>query len=309
MSVTHDGPHLLRASAEDPAATRAMQRGHRAGRLVRLRPGVFLDHAVWETLDPAARHLTLARAVAPTLPLTTAFSHQTAALVHGWPLIVPPPDRVHVIDDHATTTAHRSGIVRHAGPLPGLSPHLFDGVRVTDVLATAVALVLCTTPSVAAVALDHAVRSATLTLPELLGALPPSPERGSRRAKTVCAALDPRHESVGESFTAVRLVELGIADVEPQHEFRHRDGRVSRVDFWLPRLGVVIEFDGRQKYRDPAMTGGADPADVLWQEKLREDRIRALPEVRAVVRVTWWHLVDPDRLRALFRSHGIVLGS
>ncbi|PYY50159.1 hypothetical protein [Curtobacterium sp. MCBD17_023] len=309
MHVTNDRPPLLRAAAGDPAATRALQRGHRAGRLVRLRPGVFLDRSVWESLDPAARHLALARAVAPALPLTTAFSHQTAALVHGWPLIAPPPERVHVIDDHAMTTAHRSGIVRHAGPLPGLTPHSFDGVRVADVLATAVAIVRCTTPSVAAVALDHAVRSATLTLPELLGALPRPPEHGSRRARTVGAALDPRHESVGESFTAVRLVELGDVDVEPQHEFRHPDGGMSRVDFWLPRLGVVIEFDGRQKYRDPSMTGGADPADVLWREKLREDRIRALPEVRAVVRVTWWHLVDPDRLRALFRSHGIVLGS
>jgi hypothetical protein len=285
-----------------------MHRAHRGGRLVRLLPGVFIATDEWEALTPAAQHLARARAVAPSLPLTSAFSHQTAALVHGWPLVTAPPLRVHVVDDTATAPAHRSGLMRHPGPFPALAAHLFDSVPVTDDLATARALVTSTPPEVAAVAVDHAVRTGAVAVPDLRAVLPLAPERWSHHAATVLAALDARHESVGESFTAVRLVQLGVTDIEPQRVLRHGDGRTSRVELWLPGLDVVVEFDGRQKYRDPAMTGGTDPAEILWQEKLREDRIRALPEVRAVVRVTWWHLVEPDRLRALFRAHGIVLG-
>ncbi|MFJ3035056.1 hypothetical protein ACIPC2_11660 [Curtobacterium pusillum] len=119
-------------------------------------------------------------------------------------------------------------------------------------------------------------------------------------------SLDPRHESVGESFTAIRLIEHGVRSIEPQHEFRTGD-RIDRVDFWLPDLGVVVEFDGKQKYVDPDMLGNRSPQDALWQEKLREDRVRSQPGVTTVIRVTWWHLLDSDRFRAVFRAHGVLL--
>ncbi|MDY1004863.1 hypothetical protein [Curtobacterium sp. CFBP9011] len=83
------------------------------------------------------------------------------------------------------------------------------------------------------------------------------------------------------------------------------DGTIRRVDFWISSLGVVLEFDGQQKYVDPTMLAGRDAAQVLWQEKIREDQLRALPEVRTVIRVTWWHLAEPERLRALLRQHGV----
>ncbi|WIB13087.1 hypothetical protein [Curtobacterium sp. MCPF17_052] len=112
---------------------------------------------------------------------------------------------------------------------------------------------------------------------------PLGPARGSARAQLVLSALDERHESPGESFTAIRLVEIGAPETIPQHEFVLPDGRRDRVDFWLPSRGVVVEFDGKQKYRDPTMIGTSDPAEVLWREKVREDRIRSRPEVRAVI--------------------------
>ncbi|PZE85066.1 hypothetical protein DEI91_06380 [Curtobacterium sp. MCBD17_032] len=251
----------------------------------------------------------LARAIIPELRASDVFSHMTAAVLYGWPMLGAAPDRVHVIDLDATSTTHREGLVRHAPQraVPLESTHRFCDIRVTSPMVTAVLVATTCVPSTAAVTIDHGVRSGTVDPAEFGRALPPPPARGSRRARLVAAALDARHESVGESYTAIRLVELGVGPLAPQHEFRLPDGSIRRVDFWIPSLGVVLEFDGRQKYVDPTMLAGRDGAQVLWQEKIREDQLRALPQVRTVIRVTWWHLADPERLRTLFRQHGITI--
>jgi hypothetical protein len=68
---------------------------------------------------------------------------------------------------------------------------------------------------------------------------------------------------------------LGLPAPVLQHTFFDDDGFVARVDFWFPDAGAVGEVDGRAKYVDPAMNKG-DPALVVYREKVREDRIRAL---------------------------------
>src|SRR5674476_401682 len=57
-------------------------------------------------------------------------------------------------------------------------------------------------------------------------------------------------------------------------EIRGRPADHGRVDFWWPGARVVGEFDGRVKY-GRANPSGRPPEDVLWDEKLREDRLRA----------------------------------
>ena len=66
---------------------------------------------------------------------------------------------------------------------------------------------------------------------------------------------------------------------------------MARVDGWYEEAAVAVEFDGFVKYVDPR--GGRTPAEVAWEEKRREDEIRAL-DVR-VVRVVQ---ADLPRLRA-----------
>jgi hypothetical protein len=298
-------PHLLRTDTPDRSTARAVQRRHQKGELVLVRGGVFMRRAEWEALDDPGRHLARARAAAPELGAGSAFSHVTAAVAHGWPIIGSIPERVHVTDHPRPRTVHRAGLVRHAGPVPELDAVRLDGVGVTAPIPTAVSLIQSVPLHVAAVAIDSALPSGAFRVEDVLAALPAAPRRGSARGRLVAAALDIRHESVGESLTAVRLVELDAPTVVPQHEFTAVGGRHDRVDFWLPDLGVVIEFDGKQKYLDPSMIGTADPGEVLWREKVREDRLRRQPDVRTVVRVTWWHLVELDRFRALLRAHGV----
>jgi hypothetical protein len=306
MNESTHRPHLFRATAQDPANARLLQRRHVSGTLVRLLAGVYMPADEWAALSAVGQHLARARAIAPRLRAGSVFSHVTAAVMHGWPLVGSAPDRVHVTDPAVPSIQHRAGLIRHpCTTAPRHDTVAFDGVPVTTALDTAIALITSGAPHTAAVAVDAAVRQGTIDRDDPRLAVPIRPTRGSVRAETVLSALDARHESVGESFAAIRFVQLGFPPCEPQAEFRHRDGTVDRVDFWFPTLGVIVEFDGRQKYVDPSMLRGRDPADVLWAEKRREDRLRALPVVRAVIRVTWWHLVEPDRLRALFRSHGI----
>lgn len=306
--MTTQLPRLFRADRRDPASARTLQRRHRAGALVLVAQGVYVDAAAWSDLGASGRHLVLARALAPSIRPGAAYSHLTAAVAYGWPVIGPLSERVHVTDPQTGRTEHRAHLVRHAGrPDLDAPPSSFAGVPLTARLRTAVDLAVTMEPAVAAVAVDHAVRDGSLAVDDFAAALPVGPCRGSVRSRIVASALDPLHESVGESYTAVRMVELGVPQPVPQHSFRHADGTVDRVDFWIPDLGVVVEFDGRQKYTDRAMLGDRAPGDAVWHEKIREDRLRALPPVRTVVRPTWWHLADPERLRVLFRQHRIVL--
>ena len=105
--------------------------------------------------------------------------------------------------------------------------------------------------------------------------------------------VDGRRESVGESRCGVALAMAGIA-VTPQVTITDASGSfVARVDFLVDGTMVVVEFDGKVKYA----TG--DP-EVLWHEKRREDRLRALGYV--VVRVTWAQLERPGAVAAAVRA-------
>lgn len=95
------------------------------------------------------------------------------------------------------------------------------------------------------------------------------------------------------------LVGLGIAFVE-QHPLQRPDGRWARVDFYLPELDVVLEFDGLVKY------GGSEGRAELAAEKQRENDIRSLGH--GVARIVWADLFSPQlveaKIRAAARSRG-----
>lgn len=193
---------------------------------MRLLPGVFIATDVWDALTPLEQHLALTRAVAPHLRDGSVFSHATAAMIHGWPWIGDAEERVHVLDPAVAVIQHRSGVVRHPGrPTSQPDPVAFDGVPVTSALDTAVTLAATVDHHVAAVAVDAAVRSGTLTPDQLHAAVPQRPARGSVRAAAVIDALDANHESVGESFAAARFVQLGLPRWTCQASVRHHAAR------------------------------------------------------------------------------------
>ena len=59
----------------------------------------------------------------------------------------------------------------------------------------------------------------------------------------------------------------------------------KRQDFAWEDGRIVLEADGRVKYADAEMLGGRDAAQVLFDEKVREDALREV--VDRIARTTW----------------------
>ncbi len=89
--------------------------------------------------------------------------------------------------------------------------------------------------------------------------------------------------SVGESHSRVSMRALRLPRPVLQQRFFDTRGFAGRTDFWFPRQGVIGEMDGKVKFIDPEMTKG-DPGQVFWDEKNREDRLRAIAEVEGFAR-------------------------
>jgi hypothetical protein len=123
--------------------------------------------------------------------------------------------------------------------------------------------------------------------------------RGVARARLCCDLADGRSESPGESWSAVVMHGHGIPRPERQHLVVDGTGTVGRADFWWPEHRSIGEFDGRIKYgrQNPSRR---PPEEVLWDEKVREDRLRSVG--LAVVRWTTPDLRRPTHWIQRLRS-------
>jgi hypothetical protein len=80
-------------------------------------------------------------------------------------------------------------------------------------------------------------------------------------------------------------------------------GFIADTDFSWPEYGAVGEADGDIKYLDPAYRRGRSADQVVLDEKIREDRLRALPKV--VARWRWPVALSPERLRHTLAAAGL----
>lgn len=273
----------------------------RDGELRRVRRGAYVAVREWEgwTTEERARARIVAVAAAAYDP--PLFSHASAALLHGLPVVGPPDGRVHVTSGPAPGGRSGGDVVRHTTVDPP-GAVVVDGLRVTSVPRTVVDLARDAGFLAAVAAGDHGLRAAMTTEEELVREVDALARRarGARTARRAIGFLDRLSESPGESVSRVRMHEAGLSAPVLQHVLRDAHGVIGRVDFWWPDVGVVGEFDGRLKYRSDGAPAGMDPAEVVWREKVREDRIRATGA--RVVRWTWqeaWAGAPMvDRLRA-----------
>lgn len=292
-----------------PAVLRTLQRD---GVLTRVARGVYADAARMEpppgeverrgrAVVVKDRHLLRLDAVLRSYGTAVAASHQSAALAWGMPMLVAHLDRVHLARTrpggtgrrHDTFTIHRceheDAFTEHGGRrlvVPALA-----------VVGTAMQCGL----EAGVVTADGALHKGSTTLAELQSWLDKMRHHpGLSTARRVVDLADGSVESPGESLLRLILRALGIA-YETQHWIRVSDGSYYRVDFYLPELGVVLEFDGLVKYavrsrsdEAPPGTGdgpGSAQSDPLVAEKAREDAIRA--EGFGVGRVVWSGLKGP----------------
>jgi len=272
----------------------------RSGALVRVRRGVY-RLAGRDSTGAAAEHRLRARAAAPGLLSGAVFGFVTAAVLLGLPVWRIPLRRLHVVRDRSNGARIRGDLQIHSGRLrEGDVLELTGGLRVTAPARTVVDLARTVPAPQALVTLDGALHrgivaervrrpdpSATTT-GEISRALEPAAgSSGARAARRALALADGLSESPGETLSRFRMHVAGLPP--PVLQWPVPDTRF-RADFAWPDRGLVGEFDGRTKY-GRALRPGTDPAEVLWQEKRREDRIRA--EGLAVVRWVFPEIDDP----------------
>ncbi|MFD1717168.1 hypothetical protein [Georgenia deserti] len=267
-----------------------------------LRRGAFVGREVWDAATRDERYLMTVLATTRAMREEPLLSHESAAVLHGLPVVGPWPGKTHVLVDSPRGGRSSGAVVRH-----GVSS-LPDGVEigghiVTSVVRTVVDLAR-TRPFVSSLATaDHALRTGMCTRDELMAELDGvRGRRGCRRARAVVERADPRAESVGESLTRAQMYLLGVPVPELQVEFRDEEGRIGRVDFWWADRRLVGEFDGRAKYG----ADGGDPGETVWREKRREDRLRQHPEVNDVLRWIWAEAHDQARFSRVLGRAGLL---
>jgi hypothetical protein len=124
---------------------------------------------------------------------------------------------------------------------------------------------------------------------------------GRARASRVIEAATAVSGSFGESMARGVIIELGFQVPELQVEFRDAEGAMYPDFFWRG-IRTAGEFDGKAKYSREEYTGG-DPAQVVWREKKREDRLRR--HVSGLVRILTEHVTNPPALARLLAEAGV----
>lgn len=271
-----------------PGVTREMVRTQvAAGRLLRLREGVYLAASAWPQ-DAAAQHVVRARAEQAACP-SAVISHHSAALSWGLPsppladwvglppsLTVPPSGghrsgrsaraclRVAALPGHhvvvdaegwaVTTVARTAADLAAALPLP-------DALAVVD----AAARLLCASMVPAVRRTDYANRSLGDAARDLLREAA-SGRRGLAAARSAIELADPRRESPIESLTAAALHLAGLPMPQFQAPIRTPFGTLYPDCLWEEQR-LIGEADGAIKYTD---------RDAIVREKEREQVLRDL---------------------------------
>ncbi|GAA1390645.1 type IV toxin-antitoxin system AbiEi family antitoxin domain-containing protein [Luteococcus peritonei] len=259
----------------------AIRRKVRAGELVRLRRG----HYAAPALGAAERERCRVLAVLEAQGGSPVVSHATAARAWGLPVRRAATTDVHLLVAGQSRSKRRGGVHLHGGRLAADEVTVHQGMPLTTLARTVIDMARSEDPGWALAAADAALHTGLVDRTQLDEQLVrQAGVRGSAHARAVVRMADARVESPGESLCRAALRQHGVPDPVLQQSLHDDAGFVGRVDFWWPQQRVVLEFDGREKYFANARPG-LSPSDVLWAEKRREDRLRALG--CTVVRCTW----------------------
>lgn len=270
----------------------------RAGRLHRIRSGVYVDTDGWEALPPWSRYLARIHAFAMKSP-HTVFMHESAAALWGLPTLGMPY--------HLHARAKRSGGSRRTGDIQW--HHTSDepdvvvepGIAATSPSDTIVDLARTHHPVIARAAADALARRSGMS-PDVL--LATNDERLSRRGRAAArwplATATPLAETALESASLCVIEWLGFERPELQVEFEIGGGSIVRSDCYWRSADVIGEADGRAKYS----LNGAGPEQQVWAEKRREDALRR--QVRGIARWAWDDVRRPEKLRDILRTAGVA---
>ncbi|WEO77816.1 hypothetical protein BJQ94_01860 [Cryobacterium sp. SO2] len=276
----------------------------------------------WRSADANERYRLLVRATVLAAERSPVLSHQSAAVLHGLPIIGAWPASVHTSTPDAGGGSSTRATIAHRGTRPD-AVETIDGCQVTTLARTLVDVASSSSLLVGVTMLDHALRveqeradGSRAGRGQVFGARPAltkadlytelevvNPRTGRRQAEQAIAFANPLSANPGETLSRVRIFQLGFEVPELQVCFPNILGGNAFVDFWWRRVLKIGEFDGFLKYGSGPVLGDRDPGSVVWQEKRREDALRA--RVSSFDRWGWELALSPTRFHAFLTERGV----
>ncbi|MCU1577771.1 MAG: hypothetical protein JWP70_2475 [Leifsonia sp.] len=263
----------------------------------RVRRGAYVPMDVLNALSSDARYDLRIAAVLGTRRSPVVLSHYSATRIWRLPIVNRWPREVHITAPPQSGRRTKNGVVVHRHELRDDEIVELDGMLVTSRLRTLVDVARIATFRDAVAALDSSLQQGLVTTEEL------EAERrsigvpgGESRARRAIEFASPLAALPGESFSRTLMHELGFPPPELQHEFSTPGGGRRFADFWWGNIRLVGEFDGRDKYTEPAFTQGLTAEEVMWQEKLRENELRDHD-----TRITRWTWGDLEQVHPFVR--------
>lgn len=311
-----DPAELIVARDIDDAGDRTrLYRRRRSGDVLTLHPGVHVSAAGLQQLDLTERYTLRVRAASLRMTGLDVLSHWSAAALWGLPAVDGWPAEVHSTVPWKSGLGSSRTLRRHRRQQPDTDVVELGGLPVTS-LARTVVDVATTAPFGTAVAMADAALFAVdrglhpgLTLTSMRRELDANVQAlgrgpGSARARRVVAFADGKANRPGESLSRVTMHAIGAPPPALQFAVIGASGRLWHTDFGWPEFGAAAEFDGRAKYVDPQFLKGRSPEEVVYEEKLREDDIRA--RVRAFARWDWRTARSPRLMEERLRRLGVL---
>lgn len=303
----YNAGHCLIANSSSDS--RRLRKACERGDLVSPAKGVFALPEIWRDLKPGVREWQKLQALAMLHP-DWVFSHTSAAVIHGLYVSNDKLGTVHVATERRSRSHNTASVIRHV--VEGDVPKRIFHAKATSLMRTAFDCMRTYDFGNSLAIADSTLRIGEMTSERLVSALEEYNvrNRGARNAVDVARLANPLSENGGESIARAVMIEEGIKVPElqvlvtgpanPQDPYR--------VDFFWQLVGrdVAGELDGREKYRNPEMTGGRDVVDVLADERIRESRITCADF--KVVRFSFSDLRDSAEFHSLLLSFGIPDG-
>ena len=138
--------------------SRSLSRAVASGEAVKMRRGVFVGGGGWASVNDRDRYLLRMRAVAATRSSTPIFSHYSAAVIWGLPIIGQWPHEVHLLAGRRGGLHSKNGVAIHHDRLDDADIVEVDGMLVTSLARTLIDLARSTSFLSAVASLDAGTR-------------------------------------------------------------------------------------------------------------------------------------------------------
>lgn len=292
----------LIATPGDGSARSKYGRAAARGFAYRIFPGVYISRNSWNTAPPWEK--TKTAIVSAALSYRNRFLFGSAAAIHHGLWLPEDPERLilasSVIRTHQevwSAVGHYCVLLRRR-VVPVGDVILHDGIAVTTIARTVADVAAGVTEDEGCAAVLMVMESALakgISKKEL--ARHCRLQSGSLRGVHTQMCLHhagERSETAGESLTKAMFLDAGMFDVKQQVKVFDPHGREkARVDFLLPEYNMVVEFDGRGKYR-----GEHGPSEkVMLREHDRKVDLENLGYV--VIQVGWRQVKSGEALRLI----------